>query len=71
MTPYKENKKVIIDPVLDAKTLFFGTLPKLYLKLKGVIKKVEYLSVKKSMTYLVEFENGESHWFIEKELISS
>jgi hypothetical protein len=67
MTPYDKNKKVIIDPTV--KELRFGVVPKaLYKKIGKVIER-SYFKPDRCMTYLVEFPNGEQHWFKEDEIV--
>ena len=70
MTPYRENQKALIEPMLSVADLFFGKLPIKYKKMWGKIVKVEYMNAKKCMTYQLEFEDNTVHWFIEAELLT-
>lgn len=67
MTPYKNGKKVIVDPSI--KQLRFGSIKKGLYKLIGVVVESSFFKPDRCMVYKVHFPNGEESWFKEKELL--
>lgn len=68
MTPYPKGKLVVIDLQLKDQ-LKFGKVSNDLLYEIGHIIEVSYFKQEKCDSYKVMFPNGESHWFLEHEII--
>ena len=67
MTPIPERTSVQVDSTV--KELHYGELLCKYYDSFGKVMRRQYVHQLRTMSYEVEFPDGEKHWFLEKELI--
>lgn len=67
MTPYKNGKKVIVDPSIPK--LMFGDIKKSIYKQIGMVVDSSYFKPHRCMVYKVQFPSGDEFWFKEIELL--